>query len=194
MSNNTESLATKDCFHSINLVNEIDLSWVDFLPSGAIVVASIITAIWAYKTIKSHETIAKKRSTMDFIMVRSRDRKFFACWAFMRQAHEADTIDIKLFANAKKDIKLEHFYDLDGNPMDCKKARNLICYMLNQYEYMATGIYAGIYDKELLSNSSKTSTVKAYEMTRPYIDQIKIETPRSYANFVKLATEWSSPI
>ena len=185
-----------------NAVVQTYPTWVNFLAPGAVIISVIGASIWANRSILAHKEsakqaidenriITKQRSTMDFIMQRSRDEKFFRSFMLLRDLHFKDDLDIKLFADANKEIDLK---DIGTN---CKDARGCISYVLNQYEYMSTGIQSEIYDEEMLIESSKTSTISVFDMTKPFIDQLRQDLRQktgkeclAYANFEVLAKRW----
>ncbi len=71
-----------------------------------------------------------------------------------------------------------------------------LTYLLNQYEYMAVGIKKGIYDEELLKDATKSSTVAAYKITKPFITAIRenLSSPRptAYKEFEALSKRWGA--
>lgn len=172
-------------------LEKVSLSWVDFLPTIAVVLSAFAAAYWAYKTIKSQETIAKKRSTMEFVMRRSRDSQLVEGWFLLRQLDAADNIDIKAFCNSGKEIDINNIVDTEGEQMTCKKVRVLLSYVLNQYEYMSAGIDSSIYDEKILYNCSRNTTVRTYEMTKAFIEELQKNKPDAYKNFSTLAKKWN---
>lgn len=177
------------------LVQKLDESktiWYNLLPTIAVIFSAFGAAYWAKRSIKAHEAIAKKRNTMDFVMERSRDEKFVESWSFLRQLHKAPKVDMKLFADPSSEIELDGICNDSGKQITCKEARDRISYVLNQYEYMATGINKSVYDEEILISTSKTSTIQAYSMTKVYIEELRErrKKPTAYIGIEKLVNEW----
>lgn len=177
----------------LDLIDKVDFNWFQLASPITILIAAIIAAIWTKKSIDSNKSITKKRCTMDYIMTRSRDQKFVNSWSFLRQAHKATNLDIKSFADLNDDgIEVREVVQIEGEPIGCRQARDLLSYILNQYEYMATGIQKGIYDEDILIDCSKTSTITAFKMTKVYIDDLRQQKDRelAYKQFEKLVRTW----
>jgi hypothetical protein len=177
----------------LTLIDKVQFNWFQIGSPVAVLIAAIIAAIWAKKSIDSNKSITKKRCTMDYIMTRSRDQKFVNAWSFLRQAHKATNLDIKSFADSNDNqVKIEDIIEIEGSSIDCKQAKDLLSYILNQYEYMATGVHMEIYDEDILINCSKTSTITAFKMTKVYIESLREQSNRelAYIQFEKLVKKW----
>ncbi|TDR14666.1 DUF4760 domain-containing protein [Marinicella litoralis] len=178
-----------------SISNSIDFSWTQLVSPICVVIAALLAAMWAKKSINANESITKKRCTMDYIMSRSRDQKFVNAWSFLRQADKAKQLDVKSFADTTDNsIKMENIISIEGDSINCKQARDLLSYFLNQYEYMATGVHAGIYDEAILLDSTKTSTIKAFAITKVFIDEVrkKPNAKMAYKQFETLVNNWNT--
>jgi len=168
-----------------------------------LLVVSIVAASWlAYKTISENRALVKQRSTMEFIMDRSRDERFVKSFGVIRNIDHDNFLDIKFFAekqNFEEQIRNEN----SGPAVDILKEKKrqhdkgveCLNYLLNQYEYMAVGIEQNIYDEQMLIDATRSSTVAAYRITEKFIkgirENLSAPRPTAYRAFEGLAMRWS---
>ena len=67
-----------------------------------------------------------------------------------------------------------------------------IRYVLNHYEAISVGMQSGIYDEEMLRNTSYNTIVNLHKRAAPFIDAIREESGRVtlYQEFRWMAERW----
>lgn len=168
----------------------------------AVLGAAAAATIYARRSIIINRGTTKQRCTMDFLMDRSRDKRFSESYAIIRKIDKDPRLDIRFFAH-------EHKYEEQiAAENDPKKLETLMAekkehdegiaclnYVLNQYEYMAVGIRRGIYDEDMLQAATRSSTLKAYAITKPFIEKSQeLYGDSVYSKFRELAVRWKTPI
>lgn len=140
---------------------------------------------------------------MKFIMDRSRDETFFKSINVITKIDSDRSTDIRFYAdkNTLHDQIQEEKDETKRNKLITEKEKHdagikCLTYLLNQYEYMAVGIKKKIYDEELLKDATKSSTVAAYKITKPFITAIRenLSSPRptAYKEFEALSKRWGA--
>ncbi len=70
----------------------------------------------------------------------------------------------------------------------------LILRVLNNYEYIATGIHTGAFDEEIYKRMKHGNLIRDWDALKPYVTQLRSDykKPRIFVEFEKLAELWRS--
>ncbi len=183
-------------------IGQVDSSgfWDVWASAVAILISASTATFLALKTINTNKELKRKGETMNFIMQRSRDEMFQKSFSVIREIDKNNHRDIRFFADKQcfdERIEAETKEGEKAKLVKEKKEHDegIVClnYLLNQYEYMSVGIKQGIYDEPMLINSSKTSTVKSYNITKTLILALRNQVDgnkSTYEEFQNLAERW----
>ena len=153
------------------------------IPNGqlsALATASFgtIASIIAISAIISNRQLAKKKNSLDTILVIKGDDKLKNAIGAIYKVHKDPTQSIETFA-----------YDENA----AKEEAQHIRYVLNFFEYLSVGVDEGVYAERILKNSMYSTVVNIYERCRPFVNIIRSQGQKTaYCNFEKLAVKWEN--
>tara|TARA_R110002049_G_scaffold17590_2_gene68169 strand:- start:1721 stop:2260 length:540 start_codon:yes stop_codon:yes gene_type:complete len=169
------------CFYDVTSV-----TWLDYTNIGLqiLMIAAIIGgAVLAYRGVKKSLDASRDdmrdRATMDLLMRRMGDRRYFECHNYIRNLDGAGNCDVKRFA--------------ENDQRNCKESKRFI-YVLNQCEYLAVGIRNGTYSATILEEATKTTTIELWEFLQPFILRMRKcrGSPTAYEHFEDLVKQWTT--
>ncbi|WP_392565168.1 DUF4760 domain-containing protein [Utexia brackfieldae] len=141
-------------------------------------IVSIIAILLSRKTGKSSKTI-------DFLFQSREDEKYINALNVISTMYKANLslcclIDPDPSWNNKRKEEM-------------RKNFNSVRYILNLYERMAIAIKKGIYDENMIKETSYSTLCRVYQRSKPLIDKIREnrEHPTAYIEFERLADKWS---
>lgn len=156
---------------------------------------TFLTVLWgvilAKSTLKSQNEIAEKnqeteyllaekKQTADFLFQSREDQKYINALNTISKMHK-EGISLHCLIAPPEDKKEE-----------MRKNYTDVRYILNFYERMAVAVKNGMYNEDMLKQTSYTTLRSVYSHTKPLIDQVR-EThkqPTAYIEFERLAERW----
>ncbi len=124
--------------------------------------------------------IARRKNSTDVLLSSRQDSYYTSSVIAISKVHNDPNDDINNYAVLKR-----------TDPV----ARE-IRYVLNQWEHISVGIQNNIYCEKILKESSGTSLVRLYDMTKIFIDTINTDpaypSKTAYQEFKWLAKKWKN--
>ena len=128
---------------------------------------------------RSSEKQSRCRATVDIVLHEKTDREYL----------EAR----KKFAELKASNQtLTHF--ACAEPGKCVDENQAILLVLNQYEFMAAGIFAGAFDEEIYMRMKRSLLIRDWDSLSAYVLELRQRRHNSalFIEFQKLADKWRS--
>lgn len=136
-----------------------------------------LTAVIAIFTLWRNERQAKKRATIDLVLMETQDAKF-------RDVKEK-------FGQYKKD-KINFTKLACEELVDNADQNEVILSILNHYEFIASGVFEGALDEGIYKRMKKSVFVRDWKALEPYVVELRRKEDRKkiYIETQKLAEKW----
>ena len=146
-----------------------------WMQTGAIVAS----AIGVYFTVRWSKIVACRRATLDIVLSEETD-----------PTHVDQRTE---FVKLREKGHLSQYADPENTT---GKEASLIRAILNRYELVAIGIFAGTLDEESYKRWCRTTLVKDWKCVKPFVVQLReqSETPTLYCEMEKLAKRWATKV
>lgn len=161
-----------DCQKAAEYLGWLGETYGFWIQTGAIV----LSAFGAIAVIYNNSHQAKKRATIDLVL------------------HEAGN---KELIEAKKMVKKCHDDKVDFTNLSCEQnsadpKNELIRHVLNNYEFIASGIKEGAFDEEIYKRMKRSIILLDWAALEAYITELRRQTKREklYIEFQWLAERW----
>lgn len=126
---------------------------------------------------RSSEKQSRCRATVDIVLHEKTDREYLDAR--------------KLFAELKaKNQTLTHF--ACAEPGKCVDENQAILLVLNQYEFMAAGIFAGAFDEEIYMRMKRSLLIRDWDSLSAYVLELRQRRTNTalFIEFQRLADKW----
>lgn len=130
------------------------------------------------KQVASAEKLSRQRATVEVVRHEQTDKELLE--AFKRYAELRDD-NGKLVS-----LAVAHPSEKDDN--------GLVLRVLNNYEYVSTGILTGAFDEEIYKRMKYTNLIRDWDALKPYVCQLrqKYDKPKLFIEFEAVAEKWRS--
>lgn len=147
-----------------------------FFSGGAILIGACITLSMAKATIRENRNVAKRKATLDHILMREWDKEYLEYYDKFKEIREHPTKGLLYYAENANEEKTKY-----------------IKRILNDYELIAVGIKNNILDEDLYKSWERGVFLHNYNKAKPYIDtrRKKLGT-QVYKECVDLANKWQN--
>jgi hypothetical protein len=137
----------------------------------------VISATIAVMSILSSHRIAKRKQSADVIFAGRSDTSF---QEGIRTIREIKRSDPSRFKTAALPINVEK--------MDAKA----ICYVLNYFELIGTGIDEKIYEESMFKRSYYSTAISAFDDAMPFITELRLafDRPTLYQDLEAMISRW----
>lgn len=127
------------------------------------------------KQLLSEERMAKQRATVDVVRHELTDRELAVAFKRYALLREANTLT-------------QHACTHPG-PAD---EHDHIMRVLNNYEYVATGIHTGAFDEEIYKRMKCSGLIRDWDALKPYVCELRSKYKKSkvFIEFENLAEKW----
>lgn len=128
------------------------------------------------KQLASAEKMSRQRATVEVVRHEQTDKELLA--AFKRYAELRDD-------NGK-------LVNLAVVHPDAKDDNSLVLQVLNNYEYVSTGILTGAFDEEIFKRMKYTNLIRDWDALKPYVCTLrqKYNKNRLFIEFETVAENW----
>lgn len=136
-----------------------------------------ITAVIAILTLWRNEQQAKKRATIDLVLMETQDVKFREIKEKFGQYRKEKLNFTKLACE-----------ELTDNPEE----NEVIMSILNHYEFIASGVFEGALDEKIYKRMKKSVFVRDWKALEPYVTELRRKEDRKkiYIETQRLAEKW----
>lgn len=126
---------------------------------------------------RSSEKQSRCRATVDIVLHEKTDREYLEArkkFAELKAAHRT----------------LTHF--ACSNPGECVDENQAILLVLNQYEFMAAGIFAGAFDEEIYMRMKRSLLIRDWDSLSAYVLELRQRRDNTalFIEFQMLADKW----
>lgn len=154
-----------NCFLGTNLAFWVQTTLIGF------------SAFFAYLAFRSHEKTSRQRATIDLMLAQNSDSNY--------QTMRDD------FAKLRAD-KADLTTQLNDNPISRREDNRPIMAVLNQYEFISTGIREKALDEKIYRSVYRGILIRDYEFMTPWLTQLRSleSNPKIGEEFERLALKW----
>lgn len=150
-----------------------------WLQAGAIVLSFVTALVVALITRSSNQSIARKKSTIDLIVLEQTNQKFLD--------------DRRQFRVLREAGRLEQWADPEKK---LDPSRAVVINILNSYEFVAVGIKNGAYCEQTYKDWCRTTFVKDWVQLGAFVSALRShlngDGAKIYAEYAALATKWAN--
>ena len=159
----------------------MNTAYIPFLPAAATILVGLVASIIALCAIQSNRQIARKKNSLDTILMIKGDDSLTQGIKHIHRIHKDPVLSTTKYAYPEFDATDEAIG---------------IRYTLNFYEYLAIGIHEKVYDEVLLKESMYTTVVNVAERCDEFIAVIRKNGQKTaFCHFDKLVNRWkNSPL
>lgn len=132
----------------------------------------------ADKQLKSSEKQSRCRATVDIVLHEKTDKEYLEARRKFASLKSVQSASLTSYACAKSG--------------DCVEENQAILLVLNQYEFMAAGIFAGAFDEEIYMRMKRSLLITDWDTLSAYVHELRRQKRNSnlFTEFERLAQAW----